>query len=210
MATKLPQQNRAIRTRDRILQQAAQLFAVRGYHDTSLSDIRQAAGVTTGALFHHFDGKQEIGLAVIASHMERRRKELDAIERRLGPVSDDQPLGAVYRRLDAVRNMVRRRRNNKGGCIIGNLSTSLSDTDPVFRKRLSECFDEMALEFRVHLDEAAARCGPPVRTGTWDLARYIVSVIEGAIMLARTHRNLELIDRQFEHLKEDLRRTFEP
>ena len=55
-----------------------------------------------------------------------------------------------------------------GGCVIGNLSTSLSDTHDAFRRRLAEWFDEMELEFRPHLAAAAAiltRSGPltPVR-----------------------------------------------
>ena len=46
---------------------------------------------------------------------------------------------------------------NKGGCVIGNLSTTLSDCHNGFRKRLAECFDEMAQEFVPHLKQAARR-----------------------------------------------------
>ena len=41
------------------------------------------------------------------------------------------------------------------------------------------------------------------------MARYIVSVIEGAIMLTRTHRDVNVIERQVRHLKEDLKRSFQ-
>ncbi len=68
----------------------------------------------------------------------------------------------------------------------------------------------MALEFRVHLDEAAANHGLSGDQDTGEMARYIVSVIEGAIMLTRTHRDVHLIKRQMDRLKEDLKRTFQP
>jgi TetR/AcrR family transcriptional repressor of nem operon len=194
-------QPRALATRDRILAEAARLFALKGYHDTKLDDILGAAEVTTGAFFHHFGGKEDLGFAVLDRHMEKRRQSLDEIERRMPSSGDDDPLGRVFRRLDAVQEMVRRRQHRKGGCIIGNLSTALSDTHEAFRQRLAECFDEMALEFKPHLDEAAQQHCPKRQVDTWDLARYIVTVIEGAILLARTQRDHRLISRHFDHLE---------
>jgi len=102
-----------------------------------------------------------------------------------------------------------RRRNRKGGCLIGNLSTALSDTRPEFRKRWGECFDEMAAEFQVHLAEAAADRDLSDEVDSWEIARYIVSVIEGAIMLSRTQRDIGLVQQQIQHVKEDIRRSFQ-
>ncbi len=202
-------QPRAIKTRDRILRKAAQMFARKGFHDTKVDEIIKAANVTSGAFFHHFKGKEDLGFAVIDHHMEDRCQALDRIEKSLPGDGDIDPLDRVLRRLDAVCDMVVRRRNRKGGCLIGNLSTTLSDTHPAFRKRLGECFDEMASEFRVHLDEAAASLGLSGDQDTGEMARYIVSVIEGAIMLSRTHRDVSVIERQVHHLKEDIRRSFQ-
>ena len=201
-------QPRAIKTRDRILREAARMFALKGFHGTKVDEIIKAAEVTSGAFFHHFIGKEDLGFAVIDHHMEERRRVLDRIEKGL-PTDNDDPLDRVFRRLDAVCEMVVRRRNRKGGCLIGNLSTALSDTHPAFRKRLGECFDEMALEFRVHLDEAAANHELSGDQDTGEMARYIVSVIEGAIMLSRTHRDVNVIVRQVHHLKKDVKRSFQ-
>ena len=203
---KLPQQSRSFETRKRILSESARLFSVRGYHDTKVDQIIKAAKVTSGAFFHHFKGKEDLAFAVIDYHMEERRRTLDRIEKSVG-ASD--PLERVFRRLDAVGQMVVRRRNRKGGCLIGNLSLALSDTHPAFRKRLGECFDEMALEFQSHLDEAAGNSGLSGNQDTKEMARYIVSVIEGAIMLTRTHCDVHLIERQLQHLKDDIMRSFQ-
>lgn len=202
-------QPRAIKTRDRILREAARMFALKGFHDTKVEEIIKAAEVTSGAFFHHFKGKEDLGFAVIDHHMEERCRTLDRIEKSLPGDESDDPLDQVFRRLDAVCEMVVRRRNRKGGCLIGNLSTTLSDTHPAFRKRLGECFDEMASEFQAHLDEAAASRGFSGDQDTGEVARYIVSVIEGAIMLSRTHRDLSVIQRQVHHLKEDVKRSFQ-
>jgi AcrR family transcriptional regulator len=44
-------------TRARIVSVARQLFAENGYADTSINDLVNAAGVTRGALYHHFKDK---------------------------------------------------------------------------------------------------------------------------------------------------------
>jgi TetR/AcrR family transcriptional repressor of nem operon len=202
-------QPRAVATRRKILKEAAQLFALKGFHDTKVDELIKAAEVTSGAFFHHFKGKEDLGFSVIDHHMEERSKALDRIEKSLPATNEQDPLDRVFRRLDAAREMIIRRRNTKGGCLIGNLSAALSDTRPEFRKRLSECFDEMAAEFQSHLAEAAADRGLTDKVDPWELARYIVSVIEGAIMLSRTQRDISLIEQQIQRLKGEVKRSFQ-
>ncbi len=51
---------KAQKTKYRILQSAVGLFARFGYHRTTVSEIAKMAGVTTGAVFHHFPTKEKI------------------------------------------------------------------------------------------------------------------------------------------------------
>lgn len=198
-------QPRAEATRERILRTAAGLFALKGFHDTKLEEIQRQAEVTTGAFFHHFQNKDDLGFAVIDRHMQRRRELLDQIERELSPNRDEGALTPVFRRLDAIAEMARQRSRKKGGCVIGNLSASLCDTHDRFRQRLAECFDEMAQEFEPHLAAAAEACGRRRQIDPTELARYLVTVIEGAILLARARRDSNLIGQQFGYVKDYLR-----
>jgi AcrR family transcriptional regulator len=52
-------------TRRKILMAASKLFARQGYHKTTVSDIAQAIGLTTGAIFHHFASKEALLDAVV-------------------------------------------------------------------------------------------------------------------------------------------------
>jgi hypothetical protein len=106
--------------------------------------------------------------------------------------------------------MVRRREGCKGGCIVGNMSTALSDCHDRFRQRLAECFDEMANEFLPYLEAKSRQGRLRRRTNLSELARYIVTVIEGAIMQARTLGDAELLPRQLAYLKEHLKKCLEP
>ena len=66
-ATATPRRTQAERTAattGALLRTARELFAADGYAGTSLQAIADAAGVTKGALYHHFAGKEELFAAV--------------------------------------------------------------------------------------------------------------------------------------------------
>lgn len=64
MAGSLRTQQRE-QTRRNLLRASRQLFATKGYAAVSISDIVAAAGVTKGALYHHFDSKPDVFRAVL-------------------------------------------------------------------------------------------------------------------------------------------------
>jgi TetR/AcrR family transcriptional regulator, transcriptional repressor for nem operon len=107
-------QPRAIETRGTILEAAAHLFALQRYHETTIDEVLAAARVTKGAFFYHFRGCEDLGFAVLDWHMQKRRRQLEAIERELPPVPESDPLGRVFRRLDAIRELIRRRERRAG------------------------------------------------------------------------------------------------
>ncbi|MFD0889254.1 helix-turn-helix domain-containing protein, partial [Streptosporangium algeriense] len=53
-------------TRHALLREGRRLFAAEGYGAVGLARIVDAAGVTKGALYHHFDGKAALFRAVLA------------------------------------------------------------------------------------------------------------------------------------------------
>lgn len=52
-------------TRQALLRESRRLFAGSGYGAVGLAEIVQAAGVTKGALYHHFNGKEDVFRAVL-------------------------------------------------------------------------------------------------------------------------------------------------
>lgn len=54
----------AEKTRQQLLEEATTLFATKGYSETSIADICDAAQITKGALFHHFKSKQALFLEI--------------------------------------------------------------------------------------------------------------------------------------------------
>ncbi|MEV5433884.1 ScbR family autoregulator-binding transcription factor [Streptomyces sp. NPDC052701] len=60
-----PKQERAVRTREKVLDTAARLFAERGYTATSVVDVAEQVGMTKGAVYFHFRNKEAMAVAVV-------------------------------------------------------------------------------------------------------------------------------------------------
>ena len=61
MALRLP----AIERKEQVLDVALSVFAVKGFHDTSMNDIAEAAGVTKPVVYQHYESKRALFLAII-------------------------------------------------------------------------------------------------------------------------------------------------
>jgi AcrR family transcriptional regulator len=79
-------------TRAALIAAGRELFAERGYADVATEEIVQAAGVTRGALYHHFAGKTEL-FAAVYEDVERQLVEQIATSA-LAAASD--PLAALH------------------------------------------------------------------------------------------------------------------
>jgi AcrR family transcriptional regulator len=66
------QPERRAATRAKLLKAAGSVFASRGYHDASLEEIAQRAGLSKGAVYHHFSSKQELFLTLLSERLEDR------------------------------------------------------------------------------------------------------------------------------------------
>jgi TetR/AcrR family transcriptional regulator, transcriptional repressor for nem operon len=192
-ATKSP---KGATTRDQILDAAARLIHLRGYHGTSLDDVLRESGVGKGNFYYYFKSKEELGYAIIDRVMQA------FIARVLEPVFTDNradPVVQIHQFLDSQRQ-----RNCVGGCPIGNLASELSDVHEGFRQRLAEIFDM----WRSKLAEVLARCQTAGRASRdfepSAVAQFLVAALEGAILLTKVTKDIAIMERCVEQLKQHL------
>lgn len=90
-------------TRESLLSAARDLFGTQGYFDTSLDAIVHHAGVTKGAFYHHFEGKEELFLKVV----ETVKRELSraAFVVHLSHEADDGNSGSRGKALRTVADL---------------------------------------------------------------------------------------------------------
>jgi AcrR family transcriptional regulator len=71
------QRERSEATTSDLIRAARELFATRGYVETSLDEVVRDAGLTKGALYHHFAGKRELFRAVFEREQETLTPAID-------------------------------------------------------------------------------------------------------------------------------------
>lgn len=90
-------QERARRTRQRILELAAAAFARDGYDGTSLNEVIRESGLTKGAFYFHFSSKKELALAAF------RFKQEQIVERLFAEAGEQPDALAALRALLQTR-----------------------------------------------------------------------------------------------------------
>lgn len=173
-------------TRDRIVQAAMELFWRKGYGSTSIADILETAGVNSGSLYHFFKGKQELLIAVLEVYRDRIGPML--LEPSWGEVED--PLEKVFALLATYRRLLVET-DYFYGCPIGSLALELHEPDPEVRELIAANFASWTGAVKACLDEA----GLARFTDTRALSELVLTVMEGAVMQTRTHRDIGHFDR---------------
>lgn len=73
------QSAKALATRARLIELAAELFAERGYLQTSIRDLAKEAGLTTGAIYGHFRNKAELLAEAISARTDTQLESLPRV-----------------------------------------------------------------------------------------------------------------------------------
>ena len=193
-------------TRERIVEAAMELFWLKGYGSTSISDILSRSQVNSGSLYHFFPGKQDLLIAVLDCYRDGIGPML------LDPVWEgvDDPIERIFALLGKYRELIVSTECFYG-CPIGSLALELHEPDPPVRERLAGNFTGWVDAVRSCLDSASARL--PEELDRQALAEFVLTVMEGAVMQARTHRDVSYFDRAVAQLRihfDQLERVKEP
>jgi TetR/AcrR family transcriptional regulator len=83
----------AAEKRERLLVEAARLFAERGFNQTDVAELANRAGVSKGSIYTYFTSKEELYLYVCRDGIERSRKAV---------YGDIDPEWDIYRQVDHI------------------------------------------------------------------------------------------------------------
>jgi TetR/AcrR family transcriptional repressor of nem operon len=187
-------------TKDQILDAASRLISVRGYHCTSLDDVLRESGVGKGNFYYYFKSKEELGYAIVDRVVQ------GFVERTLEPSFADQrltPVEQIHRFFDRILDS-QRQRNCVGGCPMGNLASELSDVHEGFRQKLADVFTLWRERVGRALGQARARGELAERADPERMAHFIVAAIQGAILMTKVTKEIEVMEQCVAELKAHL------
>lgn len=122
--------------KDRIHHESMKLFSTKGYLNTSISDIMEAAETSKGGFYNHFESKDDLFYEVLAIAQCIWRKKvlfgLDEIE---------SPTGKIKKILINYRDRyLKDYENFPGGCIFVTFSVELDDQRPDLMNEVAQGF----------------------------------------------------------------------
>jgi len=174
------------RTRSALLEAAYQEIYRHGFQAASLDRILTAAGVTKGALYHHFKNKREMAYAVIdeiiAPFVER---------------TWIRPIQTQGNPIDHLISVTRSASPVEGsdlyllGCPLGNLALEMASIDDQFRDKVVSLFDRWRSTVGSCLEQGKLRGEVRGSIDPQRAAGFYVAVVEGMIGLTMTDRNTQ-------------------
>lgn len=163
------------------------LFHEQGYNATGISTILREADVNSGSLYHFFPSKEALLIGVLQRYLEMLRPWVT------DPAAASAP--DPIERIFALLGQYRAGLEATGcalGCPIGNLALELSDNHAEIRALIDANFRQWCEVVESWLDEAAGRL--PKELDRTAVARFVLAVMQGAVMQTRAARSLRLFD----------------
>jgi AcrR family transcriptional regulator len=182
-----PRTRRGRETRQRIVAAAAELMFDNGVAETTLEDIRAAAGVSGSQVYHYFADKQALVRAVIDYQTD--------------VVLDAQ--GAHLDRLDTLPGLRawrdflvdhQRQLGCRGGCPIGALGAEVAENDTAARLAAARGLRRWEGRIRDGLQAMHARGDLPARTDPEDLALATLAALQGGLLLTQLQRETKPLE----------------
>ena len=184
------------RTRQKIIEQSLQLFSVKGYYNTSVSDILAAADLTKGGLYGHFASKEDIWYAVYDEAVliwkgivfKGIRSNSDPLRRIETFIENDM--------LDYLGGDV-----FEGGCFFLNMLVELSGQSASMSKHILRGFVRLSGLLRSWLEEADQKGMLQGNPDLKEVANFVIISLNGAAALYISSRDRSILDQTVAQLR---------
>lgn len=184
----MPRRRNPVSTKRRLLQAALHQTHRRGFGAADLETILVQAGVTKGALYHHFGSKRALGLALVDEILRDW-----ILSRWLYPLEQaDDPISGLIELARWGERQVTPQRLALG-CPLNNLAQEVSATDEEFRGRIAAIFEEWRQGLADLLAAGQRRGTVKPDVDVEVAATFVVAAWEGAIGLAKCARRAEVL-----------------
>ena len=155
-------------TRTRLLESGGSHAKKHGFGGSGMDALAAAAGVTTGSLYKHFEGKSDLFAALIRAELQRTAKRFSAIAP--GDLEAATKALAAYLSLNHVKHP-------EAGCALPSLTPEVARADESVR----DAFQSGMIAIHAIVADRF--------TGSSDTAWALIAQSVGAVMLARAMRD---------------------
>jgi TetR/AcrR family transcriptional regulator, transcriptional repressor for nem operon len=181
-------------TRERILDAAMYLFWESGYHATGLAEVLKRSRARSGSFYYFFESKEAVLEAVLDRYLESLEKMIvaPAFARHRDPIDRIFAILSGYRRRVISTEF-------RYGCPLGRLALEIDPLQRRAREKLAANFSAWCGAIERCLADAAERL--PADLNRREASRFVLSVMEGAVMQSRSAASVAPFDASINQLR---------
>ena len=183
-------------TRRNIIEHSLQLFSVKGYYNTSISDILDATGLTKGGLYGHFASKEEIWCAVYDEAVSIWKGIVFK-----GIRNNSDPLRRIEKFIENDIQDYLGTDVFDGGCFFLNMLVELSGQSASMSKQILRGFVRLSGLLRSWLQEAHLKGLLQDNLDHQETANFIIISLNGAAALYISSRDRSILEQTVRQLR---------
>ncbi len=180
--------------RERILEEAARLFAERGFSNADMAELARRAGVAKGSIYNYFDNKEELYVHVCRDGLERSRQ---AVYGALDPSWD------IYRQVDHIFRRGARFAREHPEYVTLYLSVSAAGMEQ-FADRLSRDVEKPTADHLKHLIRREQQAGRVRVDLDPRLGALFINSLYVLVLVSLVSRHFQIRLREYLELEGDL------
>ena len=176
--------------RDAIIKAGLKVMIRQGYVGAGVRDIVAAAAAPQGSFTNHFRSKEEFARAVLDRYFD----DLKLIVTEALEDPSRTPRQRLRRYLDIITERLAKAHFGRG-CLIGDFSLEAAPQSEMLRTRLAAIFAEWRAPFAACIAEGQAAGEIATTFAPEELADFLLSCWEGAILRMKVERDAEPLER---------------
>jgi len=171
------------------------LFNAQGYKATSISDITKATGYTKGAIYRHFDNKQDL-----EQHAMRRLSRLmfDEIS---SIIREAKTFQTKFEGIFSFFENYMDAPLYEGGCPLMNAAVEADDTNTVLRQQAFNMLAHLRASMSKLIENGIKNGQVKPETDIEFSSTIFIATLEGGIMMSKLERNKNAILHTIQHLR---------
>lgn len=176
---------------ERIIHESLRLFSLKGFLNTSVTDIMEAANTSKGGFYNHFSSKEELFFQVLEQARRIwRERVLFGLEEIESPTGKAQKLLLNYR-----DRYLKDGENFPGGCVFVTFSVELDDQNPHLCEEVNKGFAGLKGMLRRFLQEGKALGELGELVDTAAVTEMLFAGMIGASVIYGVNKSPESLDR---------------
>lgn len=187
--------------KERIVDESLKLFSVKGYINTSTSEIIAAAGTSKGGFYNHFKSKEELFTTALSRARKIwREKNLAGLD------SLDHPVDRIQKLLENYRDRYLADAHAfPGGCVFVTFAVELAGQSPKLAEEVNEGFVRLRGMIRRALDEGKTAGQVDPAADTERITEMVFSGLMGTCVMFNLNHSRRQLNASIESLIQTLR-----